>query len=137
MPFIVGRIGTRRATAALFFIGSLITVLVTYVGAALLADSIVLFLWLLPALGFFTNGVFALYTIWLPELFPTAQRAFGSGFAFSLGRVFGAAGPAIVGSLVVLTGSFPVAIGWTAAIYVIGLPFVALAPETAKRPLPV
>lgn len=136
MPFIVSSVGARRATAFIFFIGSLTAVLATYVGAALVADSIVLFLCLLPALGFFTNGVFALYTIWLPELFPTAQRAFGSGFAFSLGRVLGAAGPTIVGSVVVLTGSFPVAIAWTSAIYVLGLPFIALAPETANKPLP-
>jgi len=136
MPWIVGRIGARRATAVVFFVGSLITALVTYVGAAFLADSITLFLCLLPALGFFTNGVFALYTIWLPELFPASQRAFGSGFAFSLGRVLGALGPTIVGSLVALTGSYPLSIASTAVIYVVGLPFVALAPETSSRPLP-
>jgi MFS family permease len=136
MPWITGRIGARRATAALFFIGSSAAILVTYIGAAVVADSIVLFLCLVPALGFFTNGVFALYTIWLPELFPTAQRAFGAGFAFSLGRVLGALGPTIVGTLVALTGSYPHAIAATAAIYIIGLPFVALAPETANRPLP-
>jgi MFS family permease len=136
MPWIAGRIGARRATAAVFFAGSLIAALVTYVGAAFLADSIVLFLCLLPLLGFFTNGVFALYTIWLPELFPASQRAFGSGFAFSLGRVLGALGPTIVGSLVALTGSYPLAIASTAVIYIIGLPFVALAPETAGQPLP-
>jgi MFS family permease len=136
MPWIVGRVGARRATAAVFFIGSAIAVVATYIGAALLADSISLFLCLLPVLGFFTNGVFALYTIWLPELFSTGQRAFGSGFAFSLGRVLGAAGPVMVGNLVVLTGSFPLAIGGTALIYIVGLPFIALAPETANRPLP-
>jgi MFS family permease len=136
MPWIVGRIGSRRATAAVFFIGSLIAALVTYVGAAYLADSILLFLCFLPALGFFTNGVFALYTIWLPELFPASQRAFGAGFAFSLGRVLGALGPTIVGSLVALTGSYPLAIASTAVIYIVGLPFVAMAPETAGRPLP-
>jgi MFS family permease len=136
MPWIASRIGARRITAVLFFVGSSITILLAYLGAALLADSIVLFLCLLPVLGFFTNGVFALYTIWLPELFPTAQRAFGAGFAFSLGRILGALGPTIVGSLVALTGSYPYAIAVTAAIYVIGLPFIALAPETADRPLP-
>jgi len=136
MPWIAGRLRTRRAAATVFFAGSLVAIVITYVGAALLADSIVLFLCLLPVLGFFTNGVFALYTIWLPELFATPQRAFGSGFAFSLGRVLGAAGPALVGTLVALTGSYPVAIAWTAAIYVVGLPFIALAPETADRPLP-
>lgn len=136
MPWIVGRIGARRATAVLFFIGSLTVNLIAYVGAALMADSITLFISLVPALGFFTNGVFALYTIWLPEMFPTAQRAFGSGFAFSLGRVLGALGPTIVGSLVALTGSYPLAIATTSAIYVLGLPLIALAPETANRPLP-
>lgn len=136
MPWIVGRIGARRATAVLFFIGSLTVNLIAYVGAALVADSITLFISLVPALGFFTNGVFALYTIWLPEMFPTAQRAFGSGFAFSLGRVLGALGPTIVGSLVALTGSYPLAIATTSAIYVLGLPLIALAPETANRPLP-
>lgn len=136
MPWIVGRIGARRATAALFFVGSLIANLLAYIGAALIADSITLFLWLVPLLGFFTNGVFALYTIWLPELFPTAQRAFGSGFAFSLGRILGALGPTIVGVLAALTGSYPLAIAATSAIYVLGLPLIALAPETANRPLP-
>jgi MFS family permease len=136
MPWIAGRIGTRRATAALFFVGSLIMVLLTYIGAALFADSIILFLCLLPALGFFTNGVFALYTIWLPELFSTAQRGFGSGFAFSMGRVLGALGPTIVGSLVALTGSYPLSIAATSVIYVLGMPFIALAPETSDRPLP-
>ena len=136
MPWIVGRIGARRATAALFFVGSLVANLLAYVGAALIADSITLFLWLVPLLGFFTNGVFALYTIWLPELFPTAQRAFGSGFAFSLGRILGALGPTIVGVLAALTGSYPLAIAATSAIYVLGLPLIAFAPETANRPLP-
>jgi len=136
MPWIVERIGARRATAALFFAGSLIATLVAYIGAALIADSITLFLWLVPLLGFFTNGVFALYTIWLPELFPTAQRAFGSGFAFSLGRILGALGPTIVGALAALTGSYPLAIAATSVIYVVGLPLIAFAPETANRPLP-
>jgi MFS family permease len=136
MPWIVGRIGARRATAALFFVGSLVANLLAYIGAALIADSITLFIWLVPLLGFFTNGVFALYTIWLPELFATAQRSFGSGFAFSLGRVLGALGPTIVGALVALTGSYPLAIAATSAIYVLGLPLIAFAPETANRPLP-
>jgi MFS family permease len=136
MPWITGRIGARRATAAVFFIGSFIIVLLAYIGAALMADSVVLFLCLVPLLGFFTNGVFALYTIWLPELFPTAQRAFGAGFAFSLGRILGALGPIIVGTLVALTGSYPLAIGVTSAIYIVGLPFIVLASETANRPLP-
>ena len=84
----------------------------------------------------FTNGVFSLFTLWLPELFPTAQRALGAGFAFSLGRVFGAIGPTLVGLAVVVTGSYPLAIAVMSVIYLVGLPAIALAPETAGKPLP-
>jgi MFS family permease len=99
-------------------------------------NSVTLFIWLLPPLGFFTNGVFALFTLWLPELFPTAQRSFGAGFAFSLGRVLGAVGPTLVGGLVVVTGSYPLAITAVSLIYLVGLPAIAMAPETVGRPLP-
>lgn len=137
MPFITDWIGTRRATAVVFFLGSLVLNLLAYVGAILWFDSTALFIGLLPLLGLFTNGVFALYTIWLPEMFPTAQRSLGAGFAFSFGRLLGAVGPTIVGALVVLTGSYPIALTVVSGIYLIGLPFIAMAPETAGKPLPV
>ena len=95
-----------------------------------------LFIALLPLLGLFTNGVFALYTIWLPEMFPTAQRSLGAGFAFSFGRLLGAIGPTIVGTMVVYAGSYPMALAAVSVIYVVGLPFIAMAPETAGKPLP-
>jgi hypothetical protein len=84
---------------------------------------------------FLHRGVFSLYTIWLPEMFPSSQRGAGADFTFSLGRVFGAAGLMLIGSLGALTGSFPIAISVLSLIYVIGLPFISLAPETANKPL--
>ena len=86
---------------------------------------------LLPIFGFFTNGVFGLFTIWLPEMFPSALRGSGSGFAFSMGRVLGAAGPSLIGALAATTGSYPLAISLLSLIYIVGLPFISLAPETA------
>jgi MFS family permease len=135
MPWITGAFGSRRWTAVLFFVGSLVSVVVSYELAIERLDNLTLFLILLPILGFFTNGVFGLFTIWLPEMFPSALRGAGSGFAFSLGRVLGAAGPTLIGALAATTGSFPLAISLLSLIYVIGLPFIALAPETANRPL--
>jgi hypothetical protein len=91
----------------------------------------------LPILGFFTNGVFALYTIWLPELFPSALRGLGSGFAFSAGRVLGATGPSLVGLLVgTLGGGYPLAIALVSLIYLVGLPAITLARETSAEALP-
>jgi MFS family permease len=135
MPWITGAFGSRRWTAVLFFVGSLVSVVVSYELAIARLDNLTLFMILLPILGFFTNGVFGLFTIWLPEMFPSALRGAGSGFAFSLGRVLGAAGPTLIGALAATTGSFPLAISLLSLIYVIGLPFIALAPETANRPL--
>ena len=135
MPLITGRLGSRRWTAVLFFVGSLLSVVASYEVAIERLNDLTLFLILLPVLGFFTNGVFGLFTIWLPEMFPSALRGAGSGFAFSMGRVLGAAGPTLIGTLAATTGSYPLAISLLSAIYLLGLPFIAMAPETADRPL--
>jgi MFS family permease len=135
MPWITGRLGSRRWTAVLFFAGSLLSVMASYEVAIERLNDFTLFLILLPVLGFFTNGVFGLFTIWLPEMFPSALRGAGSGFAFSMGRVLGAAGPTLIGTLAATTGSYPLAISLLSAIYLLGLPFIAMAPETANRPL--
>jgi MFS family permease len=135
MPWITGWFGSRRRTAVVFFIGSLLSVVTSYEIAIEHLNDLTLFLILLPVLGFFTNGVFGLFTIWLPEMFPSALRGAGSGFSFSMGRVLGAAGPTLIGALAALTGSFPLAISLLSVIYIVGLPFIAMAPETANKPL--
>jgi MFS family permease len=135
MPWITGWFGSRRRTAVVFFIGSLLPVVASYEIAIEHLNDLTLFLILLPVLGFFTNGMFGLFTIWLPEMFPSALRGAGSGFSFSMGRVLGAAGPTLIGALAALTGSFPLAISLLSVIYIVGLPFIAMAPETANQPL--
>ncbi len=136
MPWIATGIGSRRRTACIFYMGAMISVFMGYIVAAQMLDSVALFICLQAPIGFFTIGVFALYTLWLPELFPTAQRSFGAGFAFSLGRLLGAIGPTLVGTVVAVTGSFPEAITAVSLIYLVGLPAIAAAPETAGKPLP-
>jgi MFS family permease len=135
VPWMTGRLGSRRWTAVLFFVGALLSVLASYEVAIEHLDSLALFFVLLPVMGFFTNGVFGLFTIWLPEMFPSALRGAGSGFAFSMGRVLGAAGPTLIGALAATMGSYPLAISLLSLIYIVGLPFIAMAPETANRPL--
>src|SRR5262249_52781630 len=44
-----------------------------------------------PAVGFF-SGVFGLFTMFLPPLFPTLLRTTGAGFCYNIGRVAAAAG---------------------------------------------
>ncbi|MDB5655825.1 MAG: major facilitator superfamily 1 [Tardiphaga sp.] len=135
IPWITVRLRSRRRTAVLFFIGALLSVVTSYELAIDYLDNLTLFFILLPILGFFTNGVFGLFTIWLPEMFPSHLRGSGSGFAFSFGRILGAAGPTLIGAISAATGSYPLTISLLSLIYVIGLPFIAMAPETAGQRL--
>jgi MFS family permease len=61
------------------------------------------FSWSLPmtfvfygAIGF-CQGVFGLFTMCLPPLFPTLQRTTGAGFSYNVGRVFSAIGVVVFG----------------------------------------
>jgi MFS family permease len=122
----------RRATFGLMCLGSLIMVPVTFLtprdyGQVLL---------LLPLLGFFNNGIFAGFPIYLPELYPTRIRATGAGFCFNAGRVLASVGPFLTGFLVATLGSFGRAASAVALIYLVGLAILPWAPETRGRPLP-
>jgi MFS family permease len=52
-----------------------------------------LYLWL-PMVGF-CSGVFGLFTMYLPPLFPTLLRTTGAGFSYNIGRVVAAAGTVV------------------------------------------
>jgi MFS family permease len=136
MPWIANWVGSRKTVGMVFFLASLVCNVVAYYGLLERLDSITLFLLTVPLLGFFTNGVFALFTIWLPELFAGQSRGTGLGFTFSLGRILAAAGPMMIGALAARTGSYPIAITLISAIYIPGILFIAMTRETAGKALP-
>jgi MFS family permease len=137
MPWIVNWLGSRKTVGIVFFAASLICNVVAYYGLLEKLDNIDLFLMTVPLLGFFTNGVFALFTIWLPELFAGQSRGSGLGFTFSLGRILAAAGPLMIGALAAHIGSYPIAITLISAVYIPGMLFVAMTRETAGKALPL
>jgi MFS family permease len=122
----------RRPTFAFMCLGSLVMLPITY----LLPESYVGLLLLLPVLGFFNNGIFSGFPIYLPELYPTQLRATGSGFCFNAGRVLASISPLLTGWLVALMGSFALAASTIALIYLLGLIVLAFAPETKGQRLP-
>lgn len=68
---------------------------------------------LLPVIGF-CSGIFGLFTMYLPPLFPTLLRTTGAGFCFNIGRIAAAIGTVIFG-LYLQVGDFRqalMAIGW-------------------------
>ena len=122
----------RRPVFALMCLGSLAMLPITF----LTPRSYGQVLLLLPLLGFFNNGIFGGFPIYLPELYPTRIRATGAGFCFNAGRVLAAAGPFVTGALVSAFGSFGRAASAVGLVYLAGLVIVAFAPETRGRPLP-
>jgi MFS family permease len=64
MPWIATMIGPRRRAATIFFLGSLVSVFAAYIVAGEMVNSVTLFIWLLPPLGFFTKrGVRAVHPV--------------------------------------------------------------------------
>ena len=91
---------------------------------------------LLPLLGFFNNGIFSGFPIYLPELYPTRIRATGAGVCFNAGRLLAAVGPFLTGFLEQSLGSLGRAASAIALIYLVGLAILPFAPETRGKPLP-
>ncbi|HVX67949.1 MAG TPA: MFS transporter [Bryobacteraceae bacterium] len=90
---------------------------------------------ILPAVGFFTNGIFSGFPVYLPELYPTRIRATGAGFCFNAGRVLAASGPFLTGYLIVQLGTFARAASAVALIYIVGMVVLLFARETKGRAL--
>lgn len=122
----------RRPIFALMCAGSLAMVPLTFFAPHSYAHVLLL----LPVLGFFSNGIFAGFPIYLPELYPTRLRATGSGFCFNAGRALASAGPFLTGVLVATLGGFGRAASTIALVYLLGLLILIFAPETKGRPLP-
>lgn len=84
-------VGYRWTIVAMSF-GYLLVMLGTY---CVPRDHVALLRWL-PWCGFF-SGLFALYTMYLPPLFPTLLRTTGAGFCYNIGRVVAAFGTVFFG----------------------------------------
>jgi MFS family permease len=122
----------RRAAFGFMCVGSLIMLPLIF----LVPRSYGRVLALLPLLGFFNNGIFSGFPIYLPELYPTRIRATGAGFCFNIGRVLASTGPVLTGVLVGWLGTYGRAASSIAVVYFLGLLLLPLAPETRGRPLP-
>jgi MFS family permease len=91
--------------------------------------------WFASVYGFFVVGGFGTFAVYLPELFPTRNRATGQGFCWNAARVFTSAGPVATGAIVNVLGSAPAAGASVTAIYLVGLVAIWFGPETRGVPL--
>jgi MFS family permease len=87
--------------------------------------------------GFFSSGLFACMTVYLPELFPTRVRGSAISLVFDSSRSIAALGPLLAGWLISFFGSIGKAAAIMSLIYVVGLIVTPFAgPETKGKPVP-
>lgn len=85
------RIGYRATIGATFFV-----YFGVMFGAYHVARDHHALLWWFPVIGF-CQGVFGLFTMYLPPLFPTLLRTTGAGFCYNIGRAISAVGVVFFG----------------------------------------
>jgi MFS family permease len=134
-PFLAELLGRRRAMAVYFatmFVGVIVAFgYVFYQPTALRAFFALIFV---MGLG---GANFALYTLWLPEQYPTACRGSAIAFVSSIGRFAGVAMVFLVGAGIRSYGSLGIPVALTALAFVAGLLLLPAAEETKGKPLPV
>ncbi len=125
---------------------SLINRRVAFLGAFVLAMIVTMFVfsslhtardayWMLPMMGFAQLSVFAGYSIYFPELFPTRLRGTGVGFCYNTVRYLAAPAPILFGYLATIM-SFRTGAMLMATIYLAGIIALLWAPETKGKGLP-
>jgi nitrate/nitrite transporter NarK len=90
--------------------------------------------------GLFFLGIgganFAVYTLWLPEQYPTECRGSAFAFATSVGRFVGAGFSFLVGAGVSHFHTIGIPVSLTAIPFVLGLFLIPFGLETTGKPLP-
>lgn len=128
------------------FVASYFSRRVAFLGALILSMGVTMFVfkslntatdayWMLPMMGFAQLGVFAGYSIYFPELFPTRLRGTGVGFCYNTVRYITAGGPPLLGVLSHSMGLRNAAMAMS-FVYLIGMVALIWAPETKGKPLP-
>jgi len=135
MPWLAERLG-RRGALGLFFALMMVFIALTfgkifYLGPTALP-------WFFVCLFFLGLGGanFAVYTLWLPEQYPTECRASAFAFSTSFARFGGAAITFLVGSGVQRYGSLGIPVAITAVAFAIGLLLIPFGAETRGQMLP-
>jgi MFS family permease len=99
-----------------------------------------MYFWL-PVAHFFIQGIFGLFPLYIPPLFPTLLRTTGAGFCYNIGRVVAAVGTVALGIFAASipttgAGAHPdnrVALFYLGLLPIVGV-FIAFAiPEPSKE----
>ena len=134
LPYFAERFG-RRNTQAIYFVGMLVGIVLAFGWAFYLPNGLIPFLVILVLLGL-AGGNFAMYNIWLPELYETKVRATAFAFAISFGRFIAAGVNFLLAAQIREMGTLGIPIALTAIALAIGLLLLPFSIETKGHKLP-
>lgn len=80
-----------------------------------------------------SQGVFALFTMYLPPLFPTLLRTTGAGFCYNIGRIAAGLGTVFFG-LFSKVGDYRMALFYAGFLFLPAAAFACLLPEPTDEP---
>ncbi|WP_153142188.1 MFS transporter [Paraburkholderia agricolaris] len=133
-PWLAERLG-RRVALGVYFAGMAVSIVFAFGWVFYLPNGLNLFMVSLLFLGFF-GGNFAIFSLWLPEQYPTRIRATAFAFNASVGRLLGAGVNFLLAAAIHWQGSLGLPIAWTAVAFGIGLLILPFAVETRHQTLP-
>ncbi len=125
----------RRWALGFYFMGMAVCIWVSFGWAFYVPDGLSLFIGSLFFLGFF-GGNFAMYSLWLPEQYPTAIRATAFASVTAFGRFVGAGVNFLIGAGVHSYGSVGLPVATTAVAFILGMFLLPWSVETRGEPLP-
>ena len=124
--YMADKFGRRNALMIAFLADSIIVPL--YV---IIPNPVFLF-WIGPVMGLSFGGVFGLFGAYFAEIFPEKIRAMGGGFAFNVGRGFGAVVTPFTIGLMAKTYGLGFGIGACSIVFFAGVITLFFMPETLK-----
>jgi MFS family permease len=135
LPLLAERFG-RRLTLGIYFALMLVFIAVGF-GYVFYLREHALF-WFMICLFFLGIGGanFAMYTLWLPEQYPTECRASAFAFSTSVGRFIGAGVTFLVGAGVARLHTIGMPVALTSVAFIIGLLLLPFGKETKGEALP-
>ena len=132
LPPLAERLG-RRVTLGIYFVCMLASIAIGFGYVFYLPqDTLKWFLVCLVFLGL-GGANFAMYTLWLPEQYPTECRGSAFAFATSVGRFAGAGFTFLVGAGVARYHTIGVPVAMTSVAFLVGLAFLPWGYETKGK----
>lgn len=84
--------------------------------------------WVMSIAAFFSLGLFGLFPLYIPPLFPTMVRTLGAGFTYNAGRLISGGGTFALGWIAANTGGPHAAVWWTGFLFIPGIAVAMMIP---------